>query len=125
MINLQPSKTFRGNVEEVFSHKDEIPAGAFLELRVYEPKPETEDEPGDFGGKTAADMIEEIGFVHGGPPDLSTNPKYMEGFGETTNRRSLLLKALSCPLRHTSSRSVLAPPLKERPASEVKTPEGA
>lgn len=23
-----------------------------------------------------------IGCVKGGPPDLSTNPKYMEGFGE-------------------------------------------
>jgi hypothetical protein len=23
-----------------------------------------------------------VGCLHGGPPDLSTNPKYMEGFGE-------------------------------------------
>jgi Ribbon-helix-helix protein, copG family len=23
-----------------------------------------------------------IGLIKGGPPDLSTNPKYMEGFGE-------------------------------------------
>jgi hypothetical protein len=25
-----------------------------------------------------------IGCVKGGPPDLSTNPKYMEGFGESS-----------------------------------------
>jgi hypothetical protein len=26
-----------------------------------------------------------IGCIKGGPPDLSTNPKYMEGFGESDN----------------------------------------
>jgi hypothetical protein len=43
MINPQPSKIFRGNVDEVFSHRDEIPPGAFLELRVFEPAPEEDD----------------------------------------------------------------------------------
>ena len=87
MINPQPSKTFRGNADEVFSHRDEIPPGAFLELRVFEPTAEEDEELGDFGGKSVADLIREIGFVEGLPSDLSTNPKYMEGFGETKNRR--------------------------------------
>ena len=30
----------------------------------------------------AATRLGLIGCVKGGPPDLSTNPKYMEGFGE-------------------------------------------
>ena len=74
MVNPLPSKTFRGSVEEVFSHRDEIPAGAILELRVFDPQTEAEDEIGDFGGKSVADLIREIGFVEGLPPDLSTNP---------------------------------------------------
>jgi hypothetical protein len=89
MINPQPSKIFRGNADEVFSHRDEIPPGAFLELNIFERQPETEEKIGDFGGKSAADLIREIGFVEGLPSDLSTNPKYMEGFGETKNRRKL------------------------------------
>jgi hypothetical protein len=89
MTNLRLIKIIRGTVEEVFSHRDEIPPDAFLELNVYEPMLETEEEIGDFGGKSAADLVREIGFIHGGPPDLSTNPKYMEGFGETKNRRTL------------------------------------
>jgi hypothetical protein len=89
MIDPQPSKTFRGSVDEVFSHRDEIPAGATLELRVYEPQTEEEDDIGDFGGKSIADLIREIGFVEGLPSDLSTNPKYMEGFGENKDRRDL------------------------------------
>ncbi|MCW3100039.1 MAG: hypothetical protein JWL77_5657 [Chthonomonadaceae bacterium] len=91
MINPQLSKIFRGNVDEVFSHRDEIPPGAFLELRFFEPAPEEDEEQGDLGGKSAADLIREIGFVEGLPSDLSTNPKHMEGFGETKNRRKLSL----------------------------------
>jgi len=89
MVNMQPSKTFRGNFDEVFSHRDEIPPGAILELRVYEAQAEVDTELGDYGGKTAAEIVQEIGFVHGGPSDLARNPKYMEGFGETKNRRTL------------------------------------
>ena len=29
-----------------------------------------------------------IGCIKGGPPDLSTNPKFMEGFGESDNETS-------------------------------------
>ena len=74
----QPSKIYRGTVEEVFSHRNEIPPGATLELKVFEP--ETED---DFKGKSLADVLQDIGTVKGLPADLSTNPKYMQGFGET------------------------------------------
>ena len=43
----------------------------------------------DFGGRSIADIIEEIGTVEGLPADLSTNPKYLEGFGETKNVRDM------------------------------------
>lgn len=39
----------------------------------------------DLTGLTAYDALVAtglLGCVTGGPPDLSTNPKYMEGFGE-------------------------------------------
>jgi hypothetical protein len=55
----------------------------------YLPPLAQEQELGDFGGRSIADVILEIGTVKGGPPDLSTNPKYMEGFGETKNPRKL------------------------------------
>ena len=35
------------------------------------------------GGKTAFDRVKALcGIVKGGPADVSTNPKYMKGFGE-------------------------------------------
>lgn len=37
-------------------------------------------------GETAYDLARKaglIGAIRGGPPDLSTNPKYFEGFGES------------------------------------------
>lgn len=89
MSTPQPSRIYRGSIEEVFSHRDEIPPGATLELKVFDPQPEADEEVGDYSGKSAADILQEIGFVQGGPSDLSTNPKYMEGFGETKNRRTL------------------------------------
>lgn len=39
--------------------------------------------PNRLNGRSIAEMIDEIGAVDGLPRDLSTNPKYMEGFGET------------------------------------------
>ena len=42
MVNPQPSRVFRGTADEVFSHKDEIPHGAILELRVFKEEPEQE-----------------------------------------------------------------------------------
>jgi len=45
----------------------------------------------DFGSKSVADLIEEIGFIEAtGPSDMGRHPeKYMRGFGETKNRRKL------------------------------------
>jgi hypothetical protein len=37
---------------------------------------------GAFGGKSVADLMAEIGFAEGLPPDLSTNPVYMKDFGK-------------------------------------------
>ena len=35
----QPSKIYRGTVEEVFSHRNEIPPGAMIELKVFDEAP--------------------------------------------------------------------------------------
>lgn len=37
-----PGKTFRGTLDEVFSHRDEIPSGATVELKVVEEAPHEE-----------------------------------------------------------------------------------
>jgi hypothetical protein len=50
MMHPQASQIFRGNVEEVFSHRDEIPLGAVLELKVFDPPQEVDEEYGDFRG---------------------------------------------------------------------------
>jgi hypothetical protein len=39
-----PNKTYRGTVDEVFSHRNEIPSGATVELKVVEETP-TENAP--------------------------------------------------------------------------------
>ncbi len=39
----QPSKIYRGTVDEVFSHRNEIPPGATLELKVFEEAPQAKD----------------------------------------------------------------------------------
>lgn len=76
----QPNRIFRGTVDEVFSHRSEIPAGATVELRVVEA-----EAGNDFEGKTLADVLQEIGTVKGLPDDLSVNPEYFRGFGEPGN----------------------------------------
>lgn len=43
----------------------------------------------DLGGRSIADIIEEIGTVEGLPADLSTDPKYREGFGVTRSIRDI------------------------------------
>ena len=77
----QPGRMFRGTIEEVLSHRSEISPGTTVELKVLEQAPEAEED-GAFGGKTLAEMIEEIGTVKGLPADLATNPAHMHGFGE-------------------------------------------
>ena len=45
----------------------------------------TAEQNGNSRGKSfleAASKTGLIGCLHGGPPDLSSNPSYMEGFGE-------------------------------------------
>ena len=70
-------------MDEVLSHRGEIPPGATVELKVFEPETDT-----DFEGKTLADVLLEIGTVRGLPTDLSTNPEYMRGFGEAKKPRT-------------------------------------
>src|SRR5581483_10971129 len=44
----QPSKTYRGTWDEILAHSDEIPKMSEVELRVFEPKPQTpitDDDP--------------------------------------------------------------------------------
>jgi hypothetical protein len=91
MLETEPVKTFRGTWDEVASHRDEIPEGAVVEVRVYVPKPVADEGIGDFGGRSVADMIREIGFIEAeGPSDMARHPeKYMKGFGETKTRRKL------------------------------------
>jgi len=91
MINPQPSKTFRGTADEVFSHRNEIPAGAILELNVFEPAPESDEAVGDFGGKSVYEAFEHvIGTVSFEPTDLGRRAEeYLEGFGETKNKRKI------------------------------------
>ena len=36
--------------------------------------------------RTAGEIARKVGFVKGLPSDLSTNPEYMKGFGQTINR---------------------------------------
>ena len=87
----QPSRIYRGTVEEVFSHRSEIPPDATLELKVFEEKPEASEETGAFGGKSLLEAFPHLfGTERGGPPDMSEHPeKYMQGFGETNILRSL------------------------------------
>ncbi len=45
--------------------------------------------------KSALDVLQDIGVVgcFEGPSDLSTNPKYMEGYGQDNNRRRAARRA--------------------------------
>jgi|GEM_PF-1032707 len=65
----------------------------YAKLLVTEHLPELDTnslETGDFGGKSVYEVFGHLfGGVDGLPSDLSTNPKYMEGFGETKSGRDL------------------------------------
>jgi hypothetical protein len=76
---------YRGTVDEVFSHRNEIPPGSTLELRIFAPEQDSKGQIGDFGGKSIGDLIRYIGFVDGLPSDLSSNPAHLNEFGETKN----------------------------------------
>ena len=88
----EPIKTFRGTWDEVVSHRDEIPEGAIVEVRVYVPKLAADEGIGSFGGRSVADMIREIGLLSFGPDDLGEKAEeYLaaSGFGETRDLREL------------------------------------
>jgi hypothetical protein len=94
MLEIKPTKTFRGTLDEVRSHFDEIPADSTVEIRVFEPAKETvnsENEIGDFGGRNLYEVFKDfIGTVEGGPPDLGENAEeYLakSDFGVTRNLR--------------------------------------
>ena len=70
MVNPQPSRVFRGTADEVFSHKDEIPHGAILELRVFEEEPEQEITLAE----SLAALLEEAGHVEKTKPIYSEDP---------------------------------------------------
>jgi hypothetical protein len=59
---------------------DEVLAEA---LEAYRSQRQTADVNGGESFYDAALRLGLIGCVAGGPPDLSTNPKYMDGFGES------------------------------------------
>jgi hypothetical protein len=50
-------------------------------LAGYRPKPDPSPGNGGESFYDAAMRLGLIGCVRGGPPDLSTNPEYLEGFG--------------------------------------------
>jgi hypothetical protein len=84
MLGTQPIKTYRGTLAEVLRYEGEISPGAVVELSVFEPKAETGEDMGDFGGKSIGDLVREVGFIEGnGPSDMAAHPEnYMQGFGE-------------------------------------------
>lgn len=70
MVNPQPSRIFRGTAEEVFSHRDEIPSDAILELRVFEKEPEQEITLAE----SLAALLEEASQVERAKPIYSDDP---------------------------------------------------
>ena len=61
-------------------------------VRDYLPPVNMHVRVGDIGGKTLGDIISEIGFADGGPPDVARHPdKYVRGFDETKARRNMIL----------------------------------
>ncbi len=73
---------FKGTWEETINHAADIPRNQIVVISAVTESVLPKEENA-FGGKSIADILQEIGFVEGLPEDLSTNPKYMEGFGET------------------------------------------
>lgn len=64
--------------------KSGMDPSVFFEVMVaaYLPTIEPNNSPTDFGGRSLADLMNEIGFAEGGAEDMSENPsKYLKGFG--------------------------------------------
>lgn len=94
------SKTlFKGTWEEAINHAGDIPRNQIVVISaVTEANPSEEENA--FGGKSVAGILQEIGFAEGLPEDLSVNPKYREGFGETKNQKT---KAKHAPSQFASA----------------------
>jgi hypothetical protein len=95
MIEIKPTKTFRGTWEEILRHQSEIPEGSTVEVNVYESANQSQlndNGSGHFGGKSLYEVMTEIGFSEGGPVDLAENAEdYLakSDFGVTKNLREI------------------------------------
>ncbi len=90
MPGAEPIITFSGTWEDIVRCHAQFPPGSMIEVRVFEPPTEQEDPVGDFGGRSVAEAMEEIGFECFGPPDLAARAKeYLahSQFGDNRNRR--------------------------------------
>ena len=87
----QPTKVYRGTVEEVFSHRGEIPPDAILELKVFEENAIPGDNEEIFSGRSVLEVFPDLfGTELGEPEDMSEHPsKYMKDFGKTDKFRTL------------------------------------
>ena len=75
-----------GTPQELAAYLAQHPNQRFRLIEISPEDEETDENDSVFGGKNLAEMIEEVGTVKGLPADLSTNPVYMRGFGETKTR---------------------------------------
>lgn len=55
-----PSKIYRGTVEDVFSHRSEIPPGAIIELKVFEVLPQFEPGRKDEGPASVNEFSKQL-----------------------------------------------------------------
>ena len=62
----QPSKVFTGTVDEVFSHRHEIPPDARLELKVFEAATSHADPSAPAATRTRPSALGKYAFVGGG-----------------------------------------------------------
>jgi hypothetical protein len=91
MLELNPEEEAR---LEAVSRLLGVDPTAYAKMLVTEHLPAIVGEQLDagnhdrFSGKTIAEIIESIGTVDGLPADLSTNPQYLRGFGETKDVRN-------------------------------------
>ncbi len=89
-LDQQPVKIYRGTIEEVFSHRSEIPPGTTVELKVFEPIMVADEDTNASEGKSLAERSEKIGTAKGLPADLASYPSSMQGIGaesRKTNKR--------------------------------------
>jgi len=91
MRKVQPTATYTGTTDEVFRHREDIPDGAILVLRVYEPEPQAEPD-----SNNEPSLFERYSHLFGTatelPPDLAEHSEqYLTdtGFGVTKSEWKL------------------------------------